>query len=61
MLCLMTTGLYPSRYWRDRAEEARGQLEQMRDPEAIDAMRLVVKSYEKLPRIAHDMEKADRE
>jgi hypothetical protein len=24
--------LYPSKYWRDRAEEARAQLEQMRDP-----------------------------
>ena len=61
MLGVVTTGIYPSKYWRDRAEEARAQLEQMRDADAVDAMRLVVKSYEKLAQIAHAKEQADRE
>ncbi len=57
MLCAMSKQ-YPSKYWRDRAEEARTQPEQMDDRDAINAMRLVVEQYEKLAKIAQAKEQA---
>ncbi len=49
----------PSSYWRERAEEARAQLDQMRDPDAVNAMRIVVENYQKLAAITEATEKAD--
>ena len=48
----------PSEYWRQRAEEARAQLENMKDPGAIEAMRLVIENYEKLAKLAEAQEPA---
>ena len=42
----------PPKHWQQRAEEARAHLANMKDPDAIEAMRLVVENYEKLAAIA---------
>ena len=42
------------KYWRDRADEARATAEQMRNPDAKEAMLQVAAIYERMARQAAD-------
>ena len=49
-------GLHSSRYWRDRAEEARSRASEMRDDYAKSTMLGLANMYDRMARRAADRE-----
>ena len=48
-----------AKHWRERAEEARVHVEQMRDPIARETMRKIAEEYEKLAKRAEARDGAE--